>query len=226
MLEDRGAQTLDAPVRARTPASPKTCRCVSLDLGPRGKDRGQHDRPIPVLPSVEPPRSWSRDHVRRAEARRPEEESMKPRVVPVLVLLALSVTARLTPYLLSRLGMPLDPAGTAYPWNFSPILPLCIFGGACYAQPRLAYSIPFATLPARRPRDLGAHRALRLGVLFVSAGGLPCVRPRGDHRLRAAGRADVARRGGRGPGGVHRLLRSHELRRVGVRRRVHLTRTR
>ena len=71
---------------------------------------------------------------------------MKPRVVPVLVLLALSVTARLTPYLLSRLGMPLDPAGTAYPWNFSPILPLCIFGGACYAQPRLAYSIPFATL--------------------------------------------------------------------------------
>lgn len=71
---------------------------------------------------------------------------MKPRVVPILVLLALSVAARLTPYLLSRLGVPIDPAGTAYPWNFSPILPLCIFGGAFYAQPRLAYSIPFAIL--------------------------------------------------------------------------------
>ncbi len=71
---------------------------------------------------------------------------MKPRVVPILVLLGLSVAARLTPYLLSRLGMPIDPAGTAYPWNFSPILPLCIFGGAFYAQPQLAYAIPFATL--------------------------------------------------------------------------------
>lgn len=70
---------------------------------------------------------------------------MKPRVVPILVLVALSVAARLTPYVLSRVGMPIDPGGTAYPWNFSPILPLCIFGGAFYAQPRLAYAIPFAT---------------------------------------------------------------------------------
>ena len=54
--------------------------------------------------------------------------------------------------LLSRFGVPIDPANTIYPWNFSPILPVCILGGAIYAQPRLAYAIPFATFLAG---DLG-----------------------------------------------------------------------
>ena len=47
---------------------------------------------------------------------------MKPRPVVLLVLIALSVAARLIPYALSTLGVPIDPANTIYPWNFSPIL--------------------------------------------------------------------------------------------------------
>ena len=70
---------------------------------------------------------------------------MKPRPVVLLVLIALSVAARLIPYALSTLGVPIDPANTIYPWNFSPILPICLFGGAVYANRRLVYAIPFAT---------------------------------------------------------------------------------
>ena len=39
---------------------------------------------------------------------------------------------------------PIDPANTEYPWNFSPVLPLCGFGAACYAPRRAAYLAPFA----------------------------------------------------------------------------------
>ena len=70
---------------------------------------------------------------------------MKPRPLVLLVLLALSVAARLLPYALSAFGVPIDPANTIYPWNFSPILPICLFGGAVYANRRLAYAIPFTT---------------------------------------------------------------------------------
>jgi hypothetical protein len=70
---------------------------------------------------------------------------MTPRLSVLMSLLLLSVVARLVPYALSHLGVSIDPADTIYPWNFSPILPICLFGGACYAQPRLAYAVPFAT---------------------------------------------------------------------------------
>lgn len=48
---------------------------------------------------------------------------MTPRPVILLALLVLSVVARLVPYALSTLGVPIDPANTIYPWNFSPINP-------------------------------------------------------------------------------------------------------
>ena len=70
---------------------------------------------------------------------------MTPRLSVLMSLLVLSVVARLVPYALSHLGVSIDPADTIYPWNFPPILPICLFGGACYAQPRLAYAVPFAT---------------------------------------------------------------------------------
>ena len=68
-----------------------------------------------------------------------------PRSSVLLALLTLSVAARLVPYLLLTLGVPINPTSTTYPWNFSPILPICFFGGAVYAQSRVAYAIPFAT---------------------------------------------------------------------------------
>lgn len=70
---------------------------------------------------------------------------MKPRPMILLALLTLSVVARLVPYTLATLGVPIDPTNTVYPWNFSPILPICLFGGAVYASRRLAYAIPIAT---------------------------------------------------------------------------------
>lgn len=70
---------------------------------------------------------------------------LKPRLPVLLTLLALSVVVRLVPYALSRLGVSIEHGNTIYPWNFSPILPICIFGGAFYARPLLAYAVPFAT---------------------------------------------------------------------------------
>jgi len=70
---------------------------------------------------------------------------LKPRLRVLLALLALSVVVRLVPYGLSFFGVPINHDNLVYPWNLSPILPLCIFGGAFYAQPMLAYAVPFTT---------------------------------------------------------------------------------
>ncbi len=69
---------------------------------------------------------------------------MKPRRSVILAMLVVAVCARLAPYLLAQFGMPIDPERTTYPWNFSPILPLCLFGGACFARARTAYLLPLA----------------------------------------------------------------------------------
>lgn len=60
------------------------------------------------------------------------------------MLVAIAVGFRLMPYLLHTLGVPIDPENTVYPWNFSPILPLCIFGAACFAKRSIAYLAPMA----------------------------------------------------------------------------------
>jgi hypothetical protein len=70
---------------------------------------------------------------------------MRPRFSLILALLALGLAARLAPYVLSHFGISIDPENTAYPWNFSPILPVCIFGGAFYGRQIMVYAIPFAT---------------------------------------------------------------------------------
>ena len=68
----------------------------------------------------------------------------KPRRSVIVALLTLSVVTRLVPYALSKFGLSIDPETTFYPWNFSPLLPICMFGGAFYADRRLAYVIPLA----------------------------------------------------------------------------------
>lgn len=69
---------------------------------------------------------------------------MKPRRSVVWTLLTLSVVIRLVPFALYKFGISIEPEASSYPWNFSPILPICIFGGAFYADRRLAYEIPCA----------------------------------------------------------------------------------
>ena len=69
---------------------------------------------------------------------------MKPRLSVILALLAVSVAVRLIPYVLAQFGMTVEPGNTVYPWNFSPFLPICLFGGAMFARARMAYLVPFA----------------------------------------------------------------------------------
>ena len=61
----------------------------------------------------------------------------------VLILLALvAIGFRLVPYALNALSIPFDLSSTYYPWNFSPILPLCLFGAAFYRAGYVAYITP------------------------------------------------------------------------------------
>ena len=69
---------------------------------------------------------------------------LRPRPVTLAMLVVIAVGFRLIPYLLHTLGVPIDPENTVYPWNFSPILPLCIFGAACFAKRSVAYLAPLA----------------------------------------------------------------------------------
>ena len=65
------------------------------------------------------------------------------RLPVLLVIVALSVGVRLAPYVFG--AHQVDPGSMAYPWNFSPILALSLFGGALYASRRLVYLVPLAT---------------------------------------------------------------------------------
>ncbi|MCY4130941.1 MAG: hypothetical protein OXG15_17090 [Gammaproteobacteria bacterium] len=67
------------------------------------------------------------------------------RISSMLTLAGVALLFRLVPYILYTLGVPIDPSSSAiYPWNISPILPLCIFGAACYQSRSLVYVIPLA----------------------------------------------------------------------------------
>ena len=69
---------------------------------------------------------------------------MQPRGSTLAALVLVALAFRLAPYVLHLFGVPIDPANTDYPWNFSPVLPLFVFGAACYASRRAAYLAPFA----------------------------------------------------------------------------------
>ena len=77
---------------------------------------------------------------------------LRPRPITVATLVAVAVGFRLMPYLLHSFGVPIDPENTVYPWNFSPILPLCIFGAACFAKRTIAFLAPLSIYMAG---DLG-----------------------------------------------------------------------
>lgn len=63
-----------------------------------------------------------------------------------ILLYALAV--RLLPWALAHVGMPLDPATTWYPWNFAPMLAVCLFCGAGVKQSRWAFLLPLAVQAA------------------------------------------------------------------------------
>ena len=69
---------------------------------------------------------------------------MHPRPSTLVTLIVIAAGFRLAPYVLHGLGVSIDPASTVYPWNFSPLLPLCMFGAACFASRGMAYLMPLA----------------------------------------------------------------------------------
>ena len=108
---------------------------------------------------------------------------LRPRPVTLAMLVAIAVGFRLMPYLLHTLGVPIDPENTVYPWNFSPILPLCIFGAACFAKSDRRLPGAPGNLPGGRPRYMGDYRAPRLGLLCRSAGNVFFRDPGRDLRI-------------------------------------------
>ncbi len=105
------------------------------------------------------------------------------RASTVITLAVVALCFRLMPYALYALGIPIDPASASYPWNFSPILPLAVFGAACYASRGIACLVPLGIYLAS---DLGiwlitgridwafhsAQPGLYLAVVLVVASGL------------------------------------------------------
>jgi hypothetical protein len=69
---------------------------------------------------------------------------LQPRVWFLVGFLVFAVLMRLVPYILFHFGLEIDPETTIYPWNFSPLPALCLFGAAYFTQKRWAFFIPLA----------------------------------------------------------------------------------
>ncbi len=86
---------------------------------------------------------------------------------------------RLMPYLLKSLGVSIDPTTMSYPWNFSPALAICLFGGAFFPSRLAAVVWPLLTFFVG---DLGiwllsGHRdwAFHSGTLVVYVSVAACT---------------------------------------------------
>jgi hypothetical protein len=67
----------------------------------------------------------------------------KPRAWFLIGMILLAVSMRLAPWILGRFfGMSTDPETTIYPWNFSPMFAICLFGAAFYQEKRWSYLVP------------------------------------------------------------------------------------
>lgn len=56
-----------------------------------------------------------------------------------LIMLGLALTFRLIPFIVTSLGYTLN---EYYPWGFSPMLPVCLFGAACLGSRSIAVIVP------------------------------------------------------------------------------------
>lgn len=65
-----------------------------------------------------------------------------PRTGFFMALLLYAVLAKLLPYVLLQFGVSIDPQTTAYPWNFSPVPAICLFGAAFFRNVRWSFAVP------------------------------------------------------------------------------------
>lgn len=64
----------------------------------------------------------------------------------VAILFVYALACRLAPYMLAKFGVSIDPATTWYPWNFSPLMALSVFSGACLADRRWSFALPLGVM--------------------------------------------------------------------------------
>lgn len=70
----------------------------------------------------------------------------QPRPWFLAAMVLYTISMRLAPYVLSHLGMDIDPATTIYPWNFSPMMAVCLYGAAHFTDRRWAFIVPIGSL--------------------------------------------------------------------------------
>ncbi len=70
----------------------------------------------------------------------------RPRPWFLISIIVYMVAMRIAPYVLQKFGMSIDPSTTIYPWNFSPLTALCLFGAAYYSKRGMSYLVPLAAL--------------------------------------------------------------------------------
>lgn len=69
------------------------------------------------------------------------------KLVLVLGLVAIAWGVRLCPYLITTLSQPdATPGLSYYPWNFSPLMAICLFSGSVFRDRRWGYALPLFIL--------------------------------------------------------------------------------
>lgn len=77
--------------------------------------------------------------------------SNRSRFVFLGAMIVAATAVRLIPYVLQALGTPTlssfgAPDLKLYPWNFSPIMAICLFGGVQFADRKWAYIVPLSAI--------------------------------------------------------------------------------
>lgn len=73
-----------------------------------------------------------------------DQTQMKPRISILLGGIGLVILCRVIPYVLQSAGISFDVSSSTYPWNFSPALPVAIFGAAIFARKINSLVLPLA----------------------------------------------------------------------------------
>ena len=70
----------------------------------------------------------------------------QPRPWFLAAMVLYTISMRLTPYVLSHFGLNIDPETTIYPWNFSPLMAICLYGAAHFKSRHWAFLVPLGSL--------------------------------------------------------------------------------
>ena len=73
---------------------------------------------------------------------------MSPRVKFLLSLFSFTIVLRLLPYVLTNYDVKFDSSVIFYPWNFSPMIAVCLYSGAYLADRRMGFGLPLLALLA------------------------------------------------------------------------------